>query len=256
MRLSVIVGGGADLAAASHALSADLRRVSDFAATAGDRAVVEMLETRLPDDVARGRESSPTERAVEEILTAVAAVGGPPRELCIESPGAGEPAARDILAIRAVAAAQTRGLPPAVALLAYKLRCGGVEPAAFPSCRRIADVLVACRDANVPLKATAGLHHPVRHRAVDPPVMMHGFLNVFGAGLLVHALGTGAEIAEACLAETDPAAFSLAEGGFAWREHGVMAEDVARIRQEWLLGFGSCSFDEPRDDLRGLGWLG
>src|SRR5262249_54443685 len=68
-----------------------------------------------------------------------------------------------------------------------KGRWGGLGASAFPSPEQVAFALVACRDAGVPLKATAGLHHPLRHFDAGVKAKMHGFLNVFGAGALAHA---------------------------------------------------------------------
>ena len=41
---------------------------------------------------------------------------------------------------------------PAPARIGFKLRIGGVEPAAFSSAKQIALAIMACRDANLPLK--------------------------------------------------------------------------------------------------------
>jgi hypothetical protein len=45
-----------------------------------------------------------------------------------------------------------------------KVRCGGMTPDAVPSVERLAEVLAGCAKRRLPLKATAGLHHPFRHR--------------------------------------------------------------------------------------------
>lgn len=139
--------------------------------------------------------------------------------------------------------------------LGAKLRCGGVTVEAFPSLGRIAAVISGCAERGLPLKFTAGLHHPVRHRATDPPVMMHGFLNVVGAALLALDGRADPSVLAGCLEETDAAAFALDQAGFAWRGHAVAAAAVARARAGALGGFGSCSFDEPRQDLAALGLL-
>ena len=58
-----------------------------------------------------------------------------------------------------------------------KLRCGGVKPEAFPTVERVAGFIIACRQVHLPLKCTAGLHHPVRHRSEEPDVMTMNFIN-------------------------------------------------------------------------------
>ena len=84
---------------------------------------------------------------------------------------------------------------------------------------------------------------------------MHGFLNVFGAAALAWGADLGAAEVAACVAETDPVSFAFDDAGFAWRDHVLAAEALAAVRRDWLGGFGSCSFAEPRDDLTGLGML-
>ena len=99
------------------------------------------------------------------------------------------------------------------------------------------------------------MHHPVRHRSESPPVMMHGFLNVVGAALLATAGDADAGVLAACLSETDVATFRLDGDGFAWGGHRLDAAAVAKARSSRVSGFGSCSFDEPRQDLISLGML-
>ena len=56
----------------------------------------------------------------------------------------------------------------------------------FPSPEQVAFVMAACRDRNLPLKFTAGLHHPVRMYRDEVQTKMYGFLNIFVAGMLAH----------------------------------------------------------------------
>src|SRR5256885_5798275 len=80
----------------------------------------------------------------------------------------------------------------AIALLArakqpafgYKLRTGGVTADAFPSSVQITRAILASTKHHVPIKFTAGLHHPVRQFRDEGKTEMHGFLNVLGAGVL------------------------------------------------------------------------
>src|SRR5437667_6653924 len=66
-----------------------------------------------------------------------------------------------------------------------KIRTGGITPDAIPRTKEVIRFVRTCLAANVPFKATAGLHHPVRcFRALtyennSPMGTMHGFLNLF-----------------------------------------------------------------------------
>jgi hypothetical protein len=51
--------------------------------------------------------------------------------------------------------------------------------------------------------------------------------------------------------ETDAAAFALGASGFAWRGQTI----DAGLARERFTGFGSCSFEEPVEDLVALGVL-
>lgn len=137
----------------------------------------------------------------------------------------------------------------------FKLRCGGTEAAAFPASAQVAFALAACRDAGVPFKATAGLHHPLRHADPALPVMRHGFVNLFGAGLLAHQHGLSVTEIQAVLEDEEPTHFTFSEGDFRWQGLSVPLGPLRDLRDSALLSYGSCSFEEPRDDLQALGWL-
>ncbi|HEY1860759.1 MAG TPA: hypothetical protein VGG61_10415 [Gemmataceae bacterium] len=136
-----------------------------------------------------------------------------------------------------------------------KLRCGGMEAAAVPSSDKVAFVIAACRDAGVALKFTAGLHHPVRHFDSGLQTRVHGFVNVFGAGVLAFARQLNEQQIRQVIEEEDPSSFVFSDEGVQWRDLQASTEEIAEARRQAVISFGSCSFDEPRDDLRKLGWL-
>jgi hypothetical protein len=134
-----------------------------------------------------------------------------------------------------------------------KLRCGGLTEAAFPSVDEVADFIAAARSANVPFKATAGLHHPVRHRDAATGFVMHGFLNLLAAAALAPRLGRCA--LESVIAEEAPDAFAFDETGFRWRDESIGVEQIELARRDGFVAYGSCSFAEPVDDLAALAIL-
>ncbi|RMF59405.1 MAG: hypothetical protein D6748_06455, partial [Calditrichaeota bacterium] len=134
----------------------------------------------------------------------------------------------------------------------FKLRCGGTEPELYPSPELVAYVLALCQRHLLPFKATAGLHHPIRHFNETEKVKMHGFLNVFGAGILADAHQLEYEQILEIVADEDPSNFLFTRNAFAWRNLRASIDEIKKAREERLLSFGSCSFDEPRDDLRKL----
>jgi hypothetical protein len=136
----------------------------------------------------------------------------------------------------------------------FKLRTGGVTANAFPSTQQVAWAIATTRNAGIPIKATAGLHHPVRHYNASVKTKMHGFLNVFGAGVLGMAHNLAIEQIQSILEEEDPASFIFDETGFSWKNLRIVTSEIAQVRHQ-IVSFGSCSFDEPREDLRLLGLL-
>ena len=118
------------------------------------------------------------------------------------------------------------------------MRCGG---AAIPPVPALAEFVQACRRLEIPFKATAGLHQPLRH---DDE---HGFLNVLAAAVF------GDE--EEALEEEDPGAFAVDGDAFRWRDRSAGAEEIALVRRDLFVSFGSCSAREPIDGLAALGLL-
>ena len=140
------------------------------------------------------------------------------------------------------------------ATFGYKLRTGGVTPDAFPTSAQIASALVRPATHQLPIKFTAGLHHPIRQFRDEVKTKMHGFLNVLGAAVLAAEHRWDAKQAATMLEDENAASFSFGEDFFAWREWKIDVERL-RYRRRFVASFGSCSFDEPRDDLRALGLL-
>ncbi len=141
-----------------------------------------------------------------------------------------------------------------MATFGYKLRTGGVTADAFPTSAQIASALVTPATHQLPIKFTAGLHHPIRQFRDEVKTKMHGFLNVLGAAVLAAEHRWDAKQAATMLEDENATSFSFGEDFFAWREWKIDVERL-RYRRKFVASFGSCSFDEPRDDLRALGLL-
>jgi len=137
------------------------------------------------------------------------------------------------------------------ATFGYKLRTGGVTADAFPTSVQIAKALVTPATSQLPIKFTAGLHHPLRQHREEVQTKMHGFLNVLGAAVLAVEHQWDINQTAMMLEDEDARSFSFADDFFAWREWRI---DIKRLqfRRRFVVSFGSCSFDEPREDLRAL----
>src|SRR5262245_62030455 len=133
-----------------------------------------------------------------------------------------------------------------------KVRTGGTAADLYPSVDHLARFMSACGAANVPFKATAGLHHPLRHRLKESQVHEHGFLNVFIAGALAMIHRLGEPDLGRVLREESIEAFRFRDDEIAWRDLRLTTADIDDVREEFAVSFGSCSFDEPLGDLRAM----
>lgn len=141
-----------------------------------------------------------------------------------------------------------------------KVRTGGEAPEMFPSGADLAHFFSLCARKNVSFKASAGLHRPVRglqrytYKPDSASGLMHGFLNVFLTASFVRE-GMNEHDAAELLAEQSPAAFAWDEKGVAWRGHCIGNKQIAAARKSFCLTVGSCSFQEPTDNLKALGLI-
>lgn len=217
----------------SNNLEIDVRKIEDFNrrhAKSAD-AMIDTIETSI--------------REAEEI--------GPARELIpegivvyFEVPAAGDPRA-EIARI-----GMTGGRA--------KVRTGGTRAELVPATTDLIRFTKACAAANVPLKATAGLHHALRSKQKftyerdSASGIMHGFLNFIIAAVLIRA-GLSCENASRLMEEESRTAFRFDSEGIDWRNHRIRNEELREARSNFAIAFGSCSFQEPIDDLKTLGLL-
>ena len=141
-----------------------------------------------------------------------------------------------------------------------KIRTGGIAADLIPSAQEIAHFLFGCANAKVPFKATAGLHHPLRsmqnltYDESSATAMMHGFVNVFVAATVAYQGASVDEMIDV-LNEQSSTAFQWEKYMLKWHNYFLSAKQIKAARQNFAISFGSCSFTEPVDDLKTLGWL-
>ncbi len=122
-----------------------------------------------------------------------------------------------------------------------KMRCGGLTPDTVPSTERLGEVLVACADRRLPLKATAGLHHPFRHHSAETGGKQHGFLNLLAGASAAMAGAPIGEVVSLLEVEDDNRSMAL--------------DRIDRRSRDLVASIGSCSIDEPVADLQALNLL-
>ena len=152
-----------------------------------------------------------------------------------------------------------------------KMRCGGIVKDAFPSVEQVAAMIQNCSIYQVPIKFTAGLHHPLRHHSNEYNTEMHGFINMFSASAFASTFPKPNNEQEKfrmftllshmidCQNESD---FKFEDNKMTWKvgddrdsRFEISKETIVKSRENMAISFGSCSFQEPIDDLKQLGWM-
>lgn len=142
-----------------------------------------------------------------------------------------------------------------------KVRTGGVTRDAFPTTNDLIRFLRGCVEMDIPFKATAGLHHPLRaeyrltYASDSPAGVMFGFLNLFLATAFLRA-GMNESDAARVLEEGSSEALHIDEDGVSWKGHRLRLDRLRDARRFGVVSFGSCSFVEPIGDLEALHLLG
>ena len=223
--VSVLVGGPADVSSSSLTLAR-------AAARADSVIEIQSLEATAstPEDIARLGAAYPA--GVERF---------------VEIPADPDPSA--LLAALARAG------------MAGKIRTGGITADRIPSTAFVARFLVEAVRAHVPLKATAGLHHAIRGERPltydddSPRSELHGFANLVFAATLLAAGKIDGSLAEALLDDDRPEVFKFGGRAGSWLNAVLTYGEFADARERVLRSVGSCSFDEPVQELQGLGWI-
>jgi hypothetical protein len=244
--ISALGSGGDDLELFLAAADADATSIASFNDALAPRAVVDAFEVRLPS-------AGGVAVAVNQAWGKLTGNGSLSMTPYFEVSLLGEWRPRLPAAAAAVRDTNQKAGPDNV--VGLKIRCGGLEASAIPDVDAVAAAIATCRATGVPLKATQGLHHPYRYHDPELDAMVHGFLNLFVAAALAHAHDLPVRTLIDIVGETEPESFVADPERLAWREYQATAEEVAGARRSVLTSFGSCSFSEPRDDLRSLGFV-
>lgn len=227
------------------ALLNDIDEIQKARRAWGDDRLIDTMELALPKD------ADIADLAPRKLFAAIAELGRANLHCFFEVPFT-ENWRRDVKAV-----CEVLGADPLTGMsgIGLKLRTGGVTAEAFPGEAQIAFFLDRCRSANLPWKATAGLHHPRRHWDASVNLWHHGFLNVFGAGLLARTNPlTEADLVE-ILADREGTHFRFEPERFAWKGWSCSTAQITEYRASGATTFGSCSFTEPCEDLIAMGLL-
>jgi len=242
-----VLGRGGDSPEAFHSgVTTDTHLMRVFANEHADRVELSQYEVRLPQQGAPTRLDDVVANAIDQIHGTFGEGLLPFFETSLLE--GWDSRVPDAVEAIAAAASKTGGA-------GLKIRCGGAEASAFPTAAALTTAIVTTRQADLPLKATQGLHHPVRHFNSSLETMEHGFLNLFTAGVLASARDLSPDRILDVVDEESPHTFQFSHRGLAFRDLEVDSTQIAEARRTAVTSFGSCSFSEPRDDLKDIGLL-
>lgn len=203
----------------------EMEQLSAFSAAFGELGSITALETPLTD-----------EKSLEQLLEQTKL------PLYAEVPVQQPEAILD--RIKAIRARKGR--------IGVKVRMGGVSADRFPEASEAARMIDECRKRGLPMKFTAGLHHPIREYRPEVQTKMHGFVNIFTAAIMAHSLRIDERTIEQLLLDEQPEHFSFAGQSLAWNGLTVTSEQINQARRQFAGSYGSCSFDEPREEFSQL----
>lgn len=242
LRVAVLGRGGSRPDEFLAGLAEDLAALEQFRRSWGWPDVADVLETPLPGVLSAAETADLLTGSVARVAPAQV------RTFFEVAPGAD-------FGARLEASCQALGARAVDVPCGLKIRCGGAPAEAFPADEVLAEFMAACRDARLPWKATAGLHHPLRHWDESLGVLTHGFLNVFGAGVLSYAHPLKPAQLIEILRDRQGSQFWFQNERFGWKHWGCSLREIKELRRRWLPSFGSCSLDEPHADLVALGMI-
>lgn len=147
-----------------------------------------------------------------------------------------------------------------------KVRTGGLTQSAIPGSKQLAQWICTCAAARIPFKATAGLHHPfpgtyrLTYEANSSTAPMHGFLSVAIAAAFAYSQAIEVEeIVQLLEINSDSDSLQFQPDRLIWHslqgKRQLTLPEIQTARQQFFRSFGSCSFQEPIDDLKNLGLI-
>ena len=265
LRLSVLGGGGNSDDEYLNKIDQNITNINDYREKHGNKIEIDVIECKMPSN-------SPSKSTMEKATASLNRNGLTHYHEFAELPPVGMNYSTEI-----DDSSWDKDITPTVKLISkldnagIKLRCGGIVKEAFPSVEQVAAMIQTCVIIGVPMKFTAGLHHPIRHFADEYDEYMHGFINTFGAGVFATTFPKPKNSQEKyrmfillshMIDDQNAENFSFTNDSMTWKvgddrdtKFEIDAETIENARKNGMISYGSCSFQEPIDDLTQLGWM-
>ena len=219
----------------------------------------QVYETRLPLELIKQHDKKAVSKLLDEVMIMFEKESPEPVSVFYESVFDDDYLTDNIIVMDALAQHQLK-ISKAVSLKKYlltgfKLRCGGVKAEMFPSPEQVTFAVNHAIHSDLTMKATAGLHHPIRHFDNAVNTKMHGFFNLFFGGIISYTHGLNDDQLKTIIEDEEVDNFNFDNHHLRWKDYEADIKQIEKARRKCIVSYGSCSFDEPRDDLRALGLM-
>ncbi len=209
IRIAALGAGGDDPPGFADAIERDAEAMKAFGDRHAGAAVIDVFEVKLP---AKGDPSEVVDVTFHHLVD----VADQDPHCLLRDSAPRRPR-------RTPSSKRSRWQPPATTSTTtrragLKIRCGGLDASAVPTVEAVAAAITASLAAGLPLKATQGLHHPIRHHDPTLGTTVHGFLNLFAASVLARAHLLDDEIDPRHHRRGGPDGVRLTESELRWRD--------------------------------------
>lgn len=248
--LSVLGRGGYNINDFNENLSEDIIMWKEFVKNTNNRFITDAFEIKLPDELITEHKSGKVSEFIDIISQKIRSEFEHPVFMFFEGHIGSEWQKNVKCLIEGINIHNKNNNDSG-----FKLRTGGVETYSFPEPGQIAFSIRECLDNAIRMKCTAGLHHPFRHFDKNIGTKMHGFVNVFGAGVIAMRHNISDYGLREILSDENPDNFVFTDEYFSWKDWKINIDEINLARKDLMISFGSCSFDEPVEDLKNLNLL-
>lgn len=136
-----------------------------------------------------------------------------------------------------------------------KINCGDNGKASVPTADFLADIMLYARDANVAVKFSGGVNESFPTLSSTTKTQVHGFINLFVAGVMAYTQDLDVEETVEILEDSDPNNFKFEEGYLSWKNFKAPAMEIKMLRMLSLTSFSCKSFTSPLEQLKESGLL-
>lgn len=137
----------------------------------------------------------------------------------------------------------------------YALRIGDASASEIPEPKQIVFIIRECLKREIVMKITGGMQYPVRQFSESLQTKLHGFMNVFGSGIIAMRHNISNRGLVELLRNEKADKFTFTDECFSWHEWEINIKDIEYARKYLMTSMISCYFVEAVEGLKAKGML-